>query len=45
MTQHVPGVPTFPLAAKDVMMFVLKGTARAEEIAITNIMQTNYDKK
>ena len=44
MTQRVPGVPTFPLAAKDVTTFVRKGTARVGEIAITNKLQTNMKK-
>ena len=44
MTQHVPGVPTFPLAAKDVTTFVRKGTARVGEIATTNKILTKYEK-
>ena len=44
MTQRVPGVPTFPLAAKDVTTFVRKGTARVGEIATTNKILTKYEK-
>ena len=44
MTQHVPGVPTFPLAAKDVTTCVRKGTARVGEIATTNKILTKYEK-
>ena len=44
MTQRVPGVPTFPLAAKDVTTCVRKGTARVGEIAITNRVLTKYEK-
>ena len=41
---YAPGVEKFPLVAKDAMTFVRKGTARVEEIAITNKMLTNYEK-